>query len=225
MPSTSIPRESRPVLRIALKLALLLAVLAGLYFGGAWLLHTFHETIAPYYERWRYPVLLIALVVFTLLLAIPFVPGMEIGLSLMLMFGMQGVFFVYVATLVALSMSFLAGRGLPIGAIAWLLGWLHLHKARELALKLDALGAEDKLNFLVEIAPVRLIPFLLRHRYLTIALVLNLPGNFLIGGGGGIGLLAGLSGIFAYPWYLAAAALAISPVPLLFLVQIRFLPF
>ena len=225
MPSTSIPRAPRPVLRIALKSALQLAALAGLYFGGAWLLHTFHETIAPYYEQWRYPVLLIALVVFTLLLAIPFVPGMEIGLSLMLMFGMQGVFFVYAATLVALSLSFLVGRRVPVEAIAWLLGWLHLHKARELALKLDTLGAEDKLKFLVENAPVRLIPFLLRHRYLAIALLLNLPGNFLIGGGGGIGLLAGLSGIFAYRWYLAAAALAISPVPLLFLVQIRFLPF
>ena len=62
--------------------------------------------------------------------------------------------------------------------------------------------------------PRRFIPWLVKHRYIAIVLALNLPGNTLIGGGGGIALLAGISGLFSFPGYLVAVALAVLPIPL-----------
>jgi len=60
---------------------------------------------------------------------------------------------------------------------------------------------------------------LLKHLYLTIAVVLNLPGNALIGGGGGIGLMVGMSGVVPFYKYLAIVAIAVLPVPLIIYLQ------
>ena len=52
---------------------------------------------------------------------------------------------------------------------------------------------------------------------LMIAVTLNLPGNVLIGGGGGIGLIAGMSGLCPFPKYILCVSLAIAPLPILLL--------
>jgi hypothetical protein len=54
----------------------------------------------------------------------------------------------------------------------------------------------------------------LRHRYIALALVVNVPGNSVIGGGGGIMMMAGLSGIFTPAQTFLTVAIAVSPVPL-----------
>jgi hypothetical protein len=51
-----------------------------------------------------------------------------------------------------------------------------------------------------------------------LALAFNLPGNTLLGGGGGIALAAGMSGLYRPVAYLATVVLAVAPVPLLFLI-------
>ena len=66
-------------------------------------------------------------------------------------------------------------------------------------------------------APSKVVPFLLKHRYLMIAIALNLPGNALIGGGGGIGLISGMSGLYPFPKYILLVSFAITPLPLLLL--------
>ncbi|MDH4093862.1 MAG: hypothetical protein OEV81_03655 [Betaproteobacteria bacterium] len=53
-----------------------------------------------------------------------------------------------------------------------------------------------------------------------IALAINLPGNALIGGAGGIGLVAGMSGILSFPRYALTIAAATTPVPVLMLIGI-----
>ncbi|MGA6994478.1 MAG: hypothetical protein WBX50_11355, partial [Candidatus Deferrimicrobiaceae bacterium] len=63
------------------------------------------------------------------------------------------------------------------------------------------------------------VPFLLRQRYLVIGVLFNLPGNALIGGGGGIGLIAGMSRLFPFPKYLLLICLAITPGPIIFLLR------
>jgi hypothetical protein len=67
---------------------------------------------------------------------------------------------------------------------------------------------------LVEQAPQRSIPALLRYRYVALVVALNFPGNVILGGGGGIALLAGLSGMFSFPQYLIATSVAALPVPI-----------
>ena len=44
----------------------------------------------------------------------------------------------------------------------------------------------------------------------------DVPGNVVLGGGGGIALLAGFSGRFRYWAFLAVCSVAVAPVPILF---------
>jgi hypothetical protein len=56
-------------------------------------------------------------------------------------------------------------------------------------------------------------PFLVRHRFIALAIVLNIPGNIIIGGGGGIAMIAGMSGLYSLPRYLLTVAIAVAPIP------------
>ena len=56
--------------------------------------------------------------------------------------------------------------------------------------------------------------WVLRRRYLVLALLVNLPGNSLIGGGGGILLAAGLSRLFQPVAVALTMLLATAPLPL-----------
>jgi len=51
-----------------------------------------------------------------------------------------------------------------------------------------------------------------RYRYLALAVLLNVPGNAVIGGGGGIAMLVGMTRLFSFPAYIATVVLAVSPV-------------
>ncbi len=156
---------------------------------------------------------------YMLLLAIPFLPGIEVGLMLMAMLGTKGILLVYLCTLLSLSLSYLFGRLLPPRYLARALGWFHLRRARDMVDALAPLDPEERLRFLTKSAPSRIVPFLLRHRYLIIGVLFNVPGNALIGGGGGIGLIAGMSRLFPYPKYLLLICLAITPGPIIFLMR------
>jgi hypothetical protein len=57
---------------------------------------------------------------------------------------------------------------------------------------------------------------LLRYRYLALALAVNLPGNVILCGGGGIALMAGLSRLFDPLPFLLTILLAVLPVPMFF---------
>ncbi len=209
--ATSAPWAAR--LRVVLRLLVLAGVLAFLYFGTELLLERFD--LQAYYSRWGMWVPALTAAVFVLLLAVPYVPGMELGLMMMMLLGYEGVALVYGSTVVALSLSYGVGRCIPLPAVGRLFGWLQLRRAAAFVARLERLSQQERLGLLLEASPGRLLPFLLRHRYLAIVVVLNLPGNAVIGGGGGIALLAGLSGIFSYPRYLATVAVAILPVPLM----------
>jgi hypothetical protein len=152
-------------------------------------------------------------------MALPFLPGIEVGLMLMAMLGVGGIVLVYLCTVLALSLAFLAGRLLPPRYVAGALGWLRLERGRKLVMDLEPLDPEERLRFLARSAPSRIVPYLLRHRYLVLALLFNLPGNALIGDGGGIALIAGMSRLFPFPKYLLLVCVAITPVPLLFLLR------
>jgi hypothetical protein len=203
---------SRPTHRW-LKLLALALLIALLNWGGGWLAHVINIQIYPRHEPAMHLIILCSFALFTLLMALPFMPGIEIGLALMMFLGGKGVFLVYLCTLLALSLSYLIGRKIPPTRIAGLLNWLGLHRARDLVRQLAPLDAGERLALLSARAPSRLAPFLIRHRYLVIAVLLNLPGNALIGGGGGLGLIAGMSGILRYPRYLLLLAFAVAPVP------------
>jgi hypothetical protein len=70
------------------------------------------------------------------------------------------------------------------------------------------------LALLLDGAPPRMLDLALRYRYIALAVLINTPGNAIIGGGGGIMMLAAMSGIFMPLPTLLTVAIAVCPVPL-----------
>ena len=212
-------RKSAETLKIRrfLKISLIIGFLVLVNYCGSLVVEQINFQFWPEHERLMITALWFAIVFYVLWMALPFVPGIELGLALMVLLGTRGVVLVYLCTLLSLSLSFTIGRLIPLNSFARFMGWLHLYKARDLVLQLEPLDSEEKLDFLLRSAPSKVIPFLVKHRYLMIAIALNLPGNALIGGGGGIGMISGMSRLYPFPKYILLVSLAIMPLPLLLL--------
>ena len=170
--------------------------------------------IRPTNEEVVHRSILVAAAVYTLLLAIPFVPGAEIGLALIAMLGPPIAFLVYVCTVAGVTISFLVGRLIPLNLLIRFVEGLGLAKTSALLKSIEPLDGQQRLQALTQNAPVRFLPFMLKYRYFALAVALNVPGNFVIGGGGGIALFAGVSRLFSLPLFLITVAIAVSPVPL-----------
>lgn len=198
------------------KILLILAVILILNFLGSWLAHQVNFQLFPRHDPMLQTIILSTVMIYLLLMATPFMPGIEIGLALMLILGAKGALVVYLCTLIALSISFTVGRFIPARLVSRFLDWLHLQKASALVRQLEPLDQVGRLQLLNEKAPSRIAPFLLKHRYLAIAAALNLPGNALIGGGGGIALVVGMSKLIPYPGFILLLAVVVAPIPLWF---------
>jgi len=170
--------------------------------------------IRPSNEDAVHHTILIAATLYSLLLAIPFVPGAEIGIALMAMLGPPISLLVYACTIAGLTISYIIGRLIPLKMLIRFMLRLRLTRTASFLESLEPLDQTERLAVLVEKAPTRILPFLLQHRHLALALALNIPGNFVIGGGGGIAIFAGISRLYSLPAFLLTVALAVSPVPL-----------
>lgn len=146
--------------------------------------------------------------------AVPFVPGAEIGFGLLLAFGAPLAPLVYLCMLGALCLAYGAGRLVPPEALGRLFLRMGLRRAAGLVAGGAGLAPEARLALIARRAPGRLVPFLLRHRHAALFVALNLPGNALVGGGGGLALLAGMSRLISPVAFVLTAALAVAPVPL-----------
>lgn len=206
-------------IRLAVKIALFLGILVLLNYAVRWFTNLVAFQMWPEHADTAAVLLFVSMVCYILLLAIPFLPGIEVGLLLMALLGTRGIVFVYLCTILSLSLSFFVGRLLPARYLARALEWFHLIRARDLVTAMEPLPPEERLRFLLQSAPSRIVPFLLRRRYFVLGTLFNLPGNALIGGGGGIGLVAGMSRLFPFPKYLFLLSVAITPGPILFIVR------
>lgn len=153
--------------------------------------------------------------IYVALMAIPFMPGAEVGISMILLFGSKICLLVYVCTVIALIPPYIIGRLISPKYTARMFGFVGLMPARRLVEQIAPLSAEQRLVYLMDRAPTRFGPFFVRHRFLTLAVLLNLPGNIVIGGGGGIALIAGMTRLYSLPTYLLTISVAVAPVPLI----------
>lgn len=153
------------------------------------------------------------LLVYALLIAVPFVPGVEVGLTLMAMEGPWIAPWIYAATVVGLAASYCAGEGFSYPRLHRILADLRLTRACRLIEMLQPLGKADRLALLQARAPCWARPFVSRFRYVLMAALINLPGNALIGGGGGLMFVAGFSRLFHAPAMLMTILIAVAPVP------------
>lgn len=206
--------RSRGTAGIILRAAALIALVLVATWGAHMVRDALNLQILPENEQQVHKVIMAGTVAFIALLAMPFVPGAEIGLAMLTAFGAAIAPLVYVSTVLALCLSYTVGRFLPMTALMRLLAALRMHRAADLVARAEPLSRDERLAMLLEGAPPRLVALALRRRYVALALALNVPGNALIGGGGGIALLAGLSGLFAPLPTVLAFAIAVSPVPL-----------
>jgi hypothetical protein len=205
-----LPPLGTGLLRLAAKLALIAAIAWGSVLLLDWADARAHEDGS----RLMAGVLIILLVAYALLLAIPFAPGIEVGVALLMAKGADIAPFVYLATVSGLAVAFLAGRLLPERWLAATFADLRLARAASLVLRLSAMTREQRLAHLTERLPRWLAPFVGPWRYLLLALLLNVPGNAAVGGGGGIAFAAGFSRLFHPGWSLLAFVLGVAPVPI-----------
>ena len=212
------PAMASLVSKRAFLIALAITLCAGLVFGGHQIVLVL-ERIATLQAAaadamLTHPAIIFLVVCYVILLAIPFVPGAELGFVLLLVFGADIAPVVYLATVAGMMMAFAVGRFVP------------REKTERVLL---ALGLEQLVSRIAEARGEAERPYnrpsesgtwftrFLRHRYAALAVVINTPGNTILGGGGGLAFAAGVSRLFPPVGFLGTVLVAVSPVPLAFL--------
>jgi hypothetical protein len=165
-------------------------------------------------DRLRTGFLVGFLIAYALLIAVPFVPGVEIGLTLMVMEGAWIAPLIYLSTVAGLSLAYAAGEWIPYARLHRIFEDLRLTKACRLLSAVEPLSRAQRLEALRSRAPGWLRPLATRYRYVLLAILANVPGNAVMGGGGGIFFTAGLSRLFAPTQTVLTILVAVAPVPL-----------
>lgn len=202
-----------PITLLKIASIFLLIVLANM--GVSWLIEKIGFQFYPVHYKMVERAIIIGVILYICLMATPFLPGIEIGLLLMIVLGPKGAVLVYFCTMIALTLSFGLGRVFPPNLLADFLGWLHLSRVENMLREFGATPPEQRLHFIAGNTSRQTVKTLLKRRYLVLAVLLNLPGNAVIGGAGGIAMLAGMSRLYAFPKYLLLVAAAILPGPVL----------
>lgn len=204
--------------RAIVKVLVLAALLVLLNFVARDALEALDFKIRPSNEDAVHRTIMASAALYALLLAVPFVPGAEIGIALMMMLGPPIAVLVYLCTVAGLSLSFVLGRLIPIRVLVRMARDFRLDQTARLLEAIEPLNQNQRLDLLISISSTRFLPLLLRYRYLALAVALNVPGNYLVGGGGGLALIAGVSRVYTIHGFLLTVLLAVSPVPLAVLI-------
>lgn len=154
------------------------------------------------------------LIGYAMLLAIPFVPGVEIGIAILLIVGAPAAPFVYLATVFGLTLAFCIGQYAPLDRLIRFCTDLYLFRVAALLERIKLTPREDRLDAMHDRLPRMLAPALCNYRYVTLGLAINLPGNIALGGGGGILMGAGISRLFRTRFAILTIIIATLPVPL-----------
>lgn len=213
--------KAAPLRLVLWRMSLRLAFVVTIALGASYLIDLSMDLIAHLPQAGQSVMMAVviagALAIYMVLMATPFVPGIEIGLTLLVLRGAEIAPAVYLATVLGLSMAFLIGCKIPLVRLRSLFLDLRLTRAAGLVADIAPLTSSERLALLEARLPERLRGGrILRLRYLMLAALLNMPGNAILGGGGGLCLLAGLSGLFRPLPLVITIALAVAPVPLLF---------
>jgi hypothetical protein len=203
---------------LILKIFLFVSLIVLGNYLSQWVIEGLDFEITPVNEPTVHRIIITSMIMYTILMALPFVPGAEIGLGVMMILGPKIVPLVYLCTLVSLFLSFMLGRLIPDQSLINFLHGLHLRKASFLLTELEGLDSQQRFDLLIERSPKKFVPFLLKYRYLALLAVINAPGNIVIGGGGGIAMSAGMSRLFVPSLFLLTIAIAVSPIPLFLII-------
>jgi hypothetical protein len=208
------PSIFRLVLWVALRLAAIVAVVFLAMYLADLAKTALHIDTTDLSDPGTRRAILIGALAYILLTAIPFVPGAEIGMMMLTVFGAAVAPLIYVATIISLCLAFAVGWCVPASVTAAILARLRLRKAATMVTQINALPRADRMAFLTDQITDPRARVLARYRFVALALLINLPGSVIIGGGGGIALVAGLSRLFNPLGFLITILIAVLPVPL-----------
>ncbi len=209
-PETS--RSGVGIGKLILRLVLIVAVIVAINRLAAWAINP--EDFAPGHFTASDPMVVTAAGLYALLLALPFVPGVEIGAAMLSVLGPPVAALVYAATLTGLLLAYAAGRLIPVRLTTGALRRIGLHKVADGIARIATMKRAARMSALTEGFSGPVAAFILRYPELTLIVLFNLPGNALIGGGGGIAMVAGMSRAVPVARFILAAAIAVAPVPL-----------
>lgn len=206
--------------KLTIKIAVVVVLVILAVVGSHWtmrLLDTYQDV-----PHIKWGLIFLLLLSYALLLSVPFVPGLEIGIFVMMLDGGKLAPLAYLAALAGLCLSFFIGRrlGRPVRdeallrRILGLFKRLRLTKAGDLLVHVIPLSPSERVKFLYEHLPGWLAPLAVKLRYGLLAVLLNVPGNSVLGGGGGLSLMAGLSGTFGPVAGVLSLAVGLAPIPI-----------
>lgn len=172
----------------------LFAITAGIYINDLEII----EKINLKHTEIPFVYILFFTALYTLILAVPYIPASEIGLCIILIFREHGPLLVYVATILGLFSSFMIGN--------------HFVKNSRMENIIANLLTQKFYIKFGESMPA-----------LCLVILLNTPGNVIIGGGGGIALSYGMLRNLTLTRFLLTIAIGTAPVPLFFFVNYNFM--
>ncbi len=217
-PPLPTPMDTPPLRQSLWRMALRILLLGVLIWGAHWLMSLAMDAVAMLPQEAqgsaRTGVILAMLALYALLIALPFVPGVEIGIGLMMLSGAVIAPAVYLCTVTGLMLAYLAGRFLPHATLRQFFADLRLRGACRLLDEVAPLSRTRRLALIRRKLPGRLGGWAVRFRYVSLAVLFNIPGSTIIGGGGGIALIAGMTGLFGWRAMLVTLLIATAPVPL-----------
>jgi hypothetical protein len=155
------------------------------------------------------------LLAYAVLISVPFVPGIEIGVSLILIRGPEIVPYVFAETVAVLAVAYFAGQFIRTSWLLKIFLVRGLKRPADFLQEIQAIPTHQRIDLMCERLPDWLGPHLVKWRYVLLAVLVNIPGNALIGGGGGICLMAGLSRVFTPLATVVTILIAVAPVPLM----------
>ena len=148
--------------------------------------HSSSITEAITYVNNNMVLMALILLAYSLLLAIPYIPSAEIAFCLLLVLGIESAYVVYLSTIFGLFLPYCFGRY-----------WSEKHDTQ-----IEGVIAGSR--FLKRVNTMSPI--------LSLILLLNMPGNTILGGGGGIAAVYGSFKIISPLEYLLSISIAALPI-------------
>ena len=158
--------------------------------------------------------LITVMIAYAILLAVPFVPGVEIGIAILVLEGASAAPYVYVATILGLLLAFVVGQYAPLPRLIRFFNDLSFTRIAVFLRAIERTPRQKRLDAMHDRLPRWLAPALCNYRYITLALAINMPGNIVLGGGGGIMAAGGISRLFQTRYVVITLIIATLPVPL-----------
>ncbi len=211
---TATPKARGTITRGILQLICIMFVVIVAKLGFDWLTTQINMLETDQAKQAMTGLIVAILLGYAVLIAIPFVPGVEIGATVLMVQGAEAAPLVYLATMLGMSLAFLTGQFLSLDWMITRCDTWRMVRLCKLIHRIKETPMDDRLASLKDRLPRWLAPFVVNYRYLSVAIIINTPGSVAIGGGGGIMLASGLSRLFKTGWMMATIALATLPIPL-----------